>query len=127
MISDDVIKHYNQLVRTSTNQSLSTSEKDKIIQHGTKAESLLNNPDFAMFIHQYKFSIIDQLGSIVSHDQDSNARRVALANQVTGIDHFVSTLQKAVFQKNKMVSSMNQTSQIDSNTPSNITKEIFKV
>ena len=55
-----------------------------------------------MFIHQFKFEVTDQLANIRGHSPDENQQRIALANELTGIDNFVNTLKRAVYYKNKI-------------------------
>ena len=55
-----------------------------------------------MFVHHFKFSLADELASIRGHQPDDNARRVALSNELAGIDNFVSTLKRAVYYKNRL-------------------------
>ena len=59
----------------------------------------------AMFIHHFKFEVADALANIRAHTPDDNAERVALSNQLVGIDNFVSSLKKAAYLKSRIVSS----------------------
>jgi len=43
------------------------------------------------------------LTQITGHTQDDNSRRIALSNQLAGLDSFVATLQRAVYLKNRVV------------------------
>jgi hypothetical protein len=40
---------------------------------------------------------------IRTHTEEANAERIALANQLTGIDSFINTLKSAVYKKNVMM------------------------
>jgi hypothetical protein len=40
---------------------------------------------------------------ITGHSEDDNRTRVALANYLSGIDGFVTSLRRAVYNKNKVV------------------------
>ena len=40
---------------------------------------------------------------IRSHTEEANAERIALANQLSGIDSFVNSLKSAVYKKNMMI------------------------
>jgi hypothetical protein len=55
-----------------------------------------------MFVHHFKFSLADDLASIRSHQPDDNARRIALSNELAGIDNFVNSLKRAVYLKNRI-------------------------
>jgi hypothetical protein len=63
----------------------------------------MKNRDLAMFIHHFKFEVNDALANIRTHTTEANAERVALANQLAGIDSFINTLKSAVYKKNVMV------------------------
>jgi uncharacterized protein YpbB len=104
MINENSIEYFNDRLTfdyTKT-KDLSASQKDKIRNHGSKAENLLTNKDFAMFVHQFKFEVIDQLSNIRGHTPEENQLRIALSNELTGIDNFINTLKRAVFYKNKI-------------------------
>mgnify|MGYP003346892556 FL=1 len=104
MINEDSIEFYNTRLTVDYTQTknLSAIQKDKIRVHGSQAENLLKNKDLAMFIHQYKFEVADQLAGIRSHTPDDNALRIALSNELAGIDNFVNSLKRAVYYKNKV-------------------------
>lgn len=106
MIDESAIAAYNSRLTVSIGDiaTLSTTRQDAVKAHGSRAEALLANRDLALFIHQYKFEVADALCAITGHDTDSNARRVALANQLAGIDAFVASVQRAVYMKNRVVS-----------------------
>jgi len=67
----------------------------------------MKNRDLAMFIHHFKFEVNDALANIRTHTTEANAERVALANQLAGIDSFINTLKSAVYKKNVMVKTEN--------------------
>ena len=104
MINENSIDAYNNRLTfdyTKT-KDLTPAQKDKIRNYGSQAETLMKNKDLAMFIHQFKFEIADQLANIRGHSPDENQQRIALANELTGIDNFVNTLKRAVYYKNKI-------------------------
>jgi hypothetical protein len=105
MISEDAIEAYNTrlTVDTSNVKKLTPSQRDTVKHYGSQAEALLKNRDLAMFIHHYKFEITDQLANLTGHSPDDNAARVALANNLSGIDGFVTSLKRAIYHKNKIV------------------------
>jgi hypothetical protein len=106
MINEDTVDFYNNRLTVDVSQpsKLTTSQKDQVKHYGSLAEALLKNRDLAMFVHHFKFSLADELASIRSHQQDDNARRIALSNELAGIDNFVSSLKRAVYLKNRIVS-----------------------
>jgi hypothetical protein len=81
---------------------LTVSQKDQVRHYGSLAEALLKNKDLAMFVHHFKFSLADELASIRSHQPDDNAKRIALSNELVGIDDFVNSLKRAVYLKNRI-------------------------
>lgn len=106
MINNDAIDSYNHRLTVNLGDipKLTASQRDAIKTHGTRAENLLLNKDIAMFVHQAKFDIMDQLSAIRGYTEEDNTRRVALSNQLAGIDSFIAGLQRAVYMKNRVVS-----------------------
>jgi hypothetical protein len=104
MIEQDTIEFYNSRLTLDISQpsKLTTSQKDQIRHYGSLAEGLLKNKDLAMFVHHFKFSLADELASIRSHQPDDNARRIAISNELAGIDNFVNSLKRAVYLKNRI-------------------------
>lgn len=104
MINDDTVDFYNTRLTVDMSQpsKLTPSQQDRVRHYGSQAEALLKNRDLAMFIHHFKFSLADEIASIRSHTVDDNARRVALSNELAGIDNFVNSLKKAVYYKNRI-------------------------
>jgi len=106
MISEEAIDAYNRRLTMdlSNIKKLTPSQRDAIKSYGSLAEALLTNRDLAMFIHHFRFEVNDALVAITKHNEEANAERVALANQLSGIDAFVNTLKAAVYRKNKLAS-----------------------
>ena len=104
MISEETIEFYNNRLTIDLNgiKKLTPVQQDRVRHYGSQAEALLKNKDLAMFIHHYKFEVADQLSSIRGHTPDDNAQRVALCNELAGIDSFVTTLKRAVYLKSKL-------------------------
>ena len=104
MIDDNTIEFFNsRLTVNLTNvNKLTNSQKDRVRHYGSQAETLLKNRDLAMFVHHYKFEVLDNLASIRGHTPDENTQRVALCNELAGIDSFITSLQKAVYLKSKL-------------------------
>ena len=106
MIDPSVVEAYNarQTVDLNNIKKMTPGEQDKVIANGNAAEALMRNKDFAQFIHQFKFEICDAMAEIRTHTVEDNATRVCLANQISGIDSFISTLRRAAFFKQRVVS-----------------------
>ena len=106
MLNDDVIDSYNNRLTADLNniKTMSPAQLDKVKTVGSAAENLLRNKDFAQFVHQFKFERIDVLADIGGHAEVDNAQRVAVANQLTGIDEFVRSLKRAIYIRNRVVS-----------------------
>jgi len=104
MINDDTIDFYNSRLTVDISQpsKLTPSQRDRVMNYGSIAENLLKNKDLAMFVHHFKFSLADEMASIRSHTPDDNARRVALSNELAGIDNFVNSLKRAVYLKSRI-------------------------
>lgn len=127
MINDQAIDSYNHRLTATLNDlpKLTASQRDAVKTHGTKAENLLLNKDVAMFIHQAKFDIMDQLSAIRGYTEEDNTRRVALSNQLAGIDSFIAGLQRAVYMKNRVVNPKPEGPVADP-AHYNPTKEVYK-
>lgn len=105
MMTPETIDAFNSrlTVNLNTIRDMTASQLDRVKTHGSAAEALLKNKDLALFVHQWKFEVIDQLTAITGHSVDDNARRIALNNQLAGIDSFVASLQRALYMKNRVV------------------------
>ena len=105
MISEEAVDAYNKrlTIDTSNVRKLTPGQRDAVKNYGSLAEALLTNRDLAMFIHHFKFEINDTMVGIRSHSEEANAERIALANQLSGIDSFVNSLKSAVYKKNMMI------------------------
>jgi len=104
MIDNNTIDFYNSRLTVDLSQlsKLSPSQTDQVRHYGSLAEALLKNRDLAMFVHHFKFSLADELAAIRSHTVDDNTRRIALSNELAGIDNFVNSLKRAVYLKNRI-------------------------
>ena len=110
MISQEAVDAYNSrlTIDTSNISKLTPSQRDAIKSYGSQAEALLKNRELAMFIHHFKFEVSDMLVAIRTHTEDANEERIALANQLSGIDSFINSLKSAVFKKNKIIKAESQ-------------------
>jgi Fic family protein len=105
MLTQDTIDAFNSRLTIDVNtiKTMAPSELDRVKAHGSTAEALMKNRDLALFVHQYKFELADALSSITGHTQEDNNRRVAISNQLVGLDGFIATLKRAVYMKNRVV------------------------
>jgi hypothetical protein len=105
MLTQDTIDAFNSRLTIDLNsiKSMPASELDRVKAHGSTAEALMKNRDLALFIHQYKFELADALSGITGHTQEDNNKRVAISNQLVGLDGFIATLKRAVYMKNRVV------------------------
>lgn len=105
MIEQAAIDAFNSRITVNLNnlKTMTASQLDQVKAHGSQAEALLKNREFAMFVHQFKFEVLDTITSVTGHTPDDNSKRVALSNQLSGIDSFVASLQRAVYLKNRAV------------------------
>ena len=105
MINQDAVEAFNTRITANLNniKTMTASQLDAVKDHGSQAEALLKNKQLAMFIHQFKFELCDQLASINGYTAEDNNKRIAISNQIGGIDSFISTLQRAVYLKNRVV------------------------
>ena len=104
MINNETVEHYNSRLTVDLGnlKNLTASQADQVRQYGSQAEALMKNRDLAMFIHHFKFSQADALSSIRGHTPDDNSQRVAISNELAGIDNFVNSLKRAVYLKNRI-------------------------
>lgn len=106
IVDDELTAAFNAKPRIDINKikTMSPSQLDAIKVYGSGAENLLANKDFALFVHHFKFDLADELSGINGHTTEDNCKRVALAHNISGIDKFVASLQRAAYYKNKAVS-----------------------
>jgi hypothetical protein len=116
MIDNDKVDAFNSRPKADLNsiKKMTPAQLDKIKTYGTQAENLLQNRDFVLFIHHFKFDVADALGAITSHTEEDNYRRIALSNQLAGIDAFVATLQRAKYYKDRVVTQQHGAAEPDS-------------
>jgi len=105
MIEQDVIEAFNnRLTANLTNiKSMTPTQLDRVKTIGTAAENLLKNKDFILFIRQFQIESIDAQVDIAGYTAEDNARRIALSNQLQGIDGFIGLLKRQVHLKNRVV------------------------
>ena len=104
MIDQNSVEFFNNRLTydLSNMKNLSPQQQDRIRNYGSQAENLLKNRDLAMFVHHFKFQLADELIEISGYTEQDNTKRIALSNELRGIDSFVNSLKKAVYYKNKL-------------------------
>jgi len=104
MIEQNSVEFFNNRLTYNFNdlKNLSPSQKDQVRHYGSQAEALLKNRDLAMFIHHFKFELADDLIDSVGYTEESNNEKIAIANQLKGIDKFINSLKRAVVLKNRV-------------------------
>ena len=107
MIDDNLIfeAFNNRLVSLTDLKKMTPAQLDRVKAVGTAAENLLKNKDFVLFVRQFQLESIDGLTDLKSHTVDDNAQRIAVSNQLGGMDNFISLLKRQVYLKNKVVES----------------------
>jgi len=105
MIDDATVEAFNTRFTVDLNnyKKFSAAQRDQVKKYGSDAEALLKNRELALFVHHFKFDLADSLISITGHTPDDNARRVAVANQLTGMDAFIANLKRAVLIRNRVI------------------------
>jgi hypothetical protein len=105
-INNEMVDAFNSKPRVDINniKKMSASQLDSVKTYGSAAENLLKNKDFALFVHHFKFDQASELSSVIGHKDEDNAKRVAVAHNIAGVEKFVESLQRAVFYKNQAVS-----------------------
>jgi hypothetical protein len=106
MITDEAVDAFNNRLTADLNniKKMTPSQLDKVKTVGTAAENLMKNRDLAQFIHQFKFERLDIMSDLSGHTEVDNTTRIAIANQLSGIDEFVRSLKRAAYMKDRVVS-----------------------
>jgi hypothetical protein len=117
MLTQDTIDAFNNRLTIDLNsiKKMTPAQLDKVKHQGSQAEALLANRDFALFVHTFKFERMDQISEIQNHTEEDNTKRIAIANQIAGVDEFVKSLRRAVYFKDRVVSQQNKDS-VDPNS-----------
>lgn len=112
MLDQTVVDAYNARPRVDLNsiKTMKPEQLDRVKTWGTSAENLLLNRDLGLFINQFKFELTDSLLDIKTHSAEDNALRISIANQLSGIDNFVSFLKRAQYFKTRVVTMQTQQS-----------------
>lgn len=105
MVNDDVIfeAFNNRLVSITDLKKMNPSQLDRVKAIGTSAENLLKNRDFVLFVRQFQLESVDSLTEIKTHNEEDNNLRVAISNQLSGVDSFIGLLKRQVYLKDRVV------------------------
>lgn len=105
MVNDEVIVEAfnNRLVSINDLKKMTPGQLDRVKSIGTAAENLLKNKDFVLFVRQFQLESIDSLTEIKSHTAEDNSLRVAISNQLSGIDSLIGLLKRQVYLKDRVV------------------------
>jgi len=110
MINDDVMEAWDNRAAANINniKTMTPGQLDRVKAIGSAAENLLKNRDFVLFVRQFQLESADGLVEVKSHTAEDNNTRVAIANQLSGIDNFISLLRRQVYLKDRVVTQQNQ-------------------
>ena len=105
MIEQDVVDAFSYKMAANLNdlKTMTPSQLDRVKTIGSNAENILSNREFILFYRQFQLEVMDALTDIKGHTEDDNNLRIALTNQLSGIDGFIQVLKKAKYMKNKVV------------------------
>jgi hypothetical protein len=110
MINEDIVDAFNNKLAANINdiKKMSPSQLDRVKTTGSAAENLLKNRDFVLFVRQFQLETMDSLAGIKGYTDEYNNLRVALSNQLAGVDGFIEVLKRAVAMKNRVVTQQAQ-------------------
>ena len=105
MIEQDIVDAFTNKMAANINdiKAMTPIQQDKIKSLGSSAENILANRDFVLFVRQFQLETMDALTEIKTHSADDNSHRVALTNQLGGIEGFIAVLKRAKYMKNRVV------------------------
>ena len=110
MIEQDIVDAFSNKMAANLNdlKRMTPSQLDRVKTIGSNAENILANREFVLFVRQFQLEVMDALTDIKGHTADDNNLRIALTNQLNGIDGFIQVLKKAKYMKNKVVTQQQQ-------------------
>lgn len=105
MIEQDIVDAFSNKLAANINdiKKMSPAQLDRVKATGTSAENLLSNREFILFIRQFQLETMDALTEIKGYSEEYNNMRVALSNQLAGIEGFIQVLKRAQYLKNRVV------------------------
>ena len=113
MIEQDIVDAFTNKMAANWNdiKKMSPAQLDRVKQIGSQAENLLKNREFVLFVRQFQLETMDMMTDIRTHTETDNSARVALANQLSGIDSFIAVLKRARQLKDRVVTEQNRSEQ----------------
>lgn len=105
MLTDSFVDAFNSRIQVNVNtvKSMTASQLDRIKALGNQAEELMKNKDLAMFVHSTRIELLDAITSVTGHSEETNNHRIALSNQLSGLEAFIDQLKRAVYNRNLVV------------------------
>jgi hypothetical protein len=104
MFGEELVEAFNNRLASITDlKSMTPGQLDRVKALGTAAENLLKNKDFVLFVRQFQLESVDSLTGLKSHNAEDDATRIAISNQLSGIDSFIDLLKRQVYLKNRVV------------------------
>ena len=115
MIEQDIVDAFNNKLMANVNdiKKMTTSQLDRIKSTGSAAENMLKNRDFILFVRQFQLETMDALTEIRGHTEIDNNQRVALTQQLVGIENFITVLKRARNMKDRAVTEQLKSEQPD--------------
>ena len=105
MIEQDIVDAFSNKLAANLNdiKRMSTAQLDRVKTIGSQAENILANRDFVLFVRQFQLETLDAITDIKGHSEQDNNLRVALSNQLSGMEGFIEVLKRAKYMKNRVV------------------------
>jgi hypothetical protein len=110
MIEQDVVDAYSNKMAANFSdiRKMTPAQQDRVKATGSSAENLLQNREFVLFVRQFQLETMDAITDIRGHLAEDNAHRVALTQQLVGIENFIAVLKRARQLKDRVVSLQQQ-------------------
>lgn len=105
MLNDAFVDAFNTRIAVNVNtvKTMTAAQMDRVKLLGDQAEELLKNKNLAVFVHTTRIDILDVTTAIKGHTEQDNNHRIALSNQLAGLEAFVDQLKTAVRNRNLVV------------------------
>jgi hypothetical protein len=105
MLNETFVDAFNSRISVNVNtvKTMTAAQMDRVKALGDQAEELLKNKNLALFVHTTRIELLDTTTSITGHTEQDNNRRIAVSNQLAGLEAFVDQLKTAVRNRNLVV------------------------
>ena len=92
-VDPELTEAFNSKPKIDINRikTMTASQLDHVKQYGSAAENLLQNKDFALFVHHFKFELMDEIGSVKGYTEEDNSKRIALSQHLVSVEKFVAS------------------------------------